>query len=76
MVNSRASVIMINTLINHRMISLQKNSYRILVVRWMLDYSSMMFPETAHFSERVVHEGHIFVNGVEYRYWSLKHYHY
>ena len=55
MVNNRASIITINTLINHRMTSLQENTHRTLAVRQMLDDSSMMFPETAHFSGRVVH---------------------
>lgn len=37
------------------MTSLQKNTYRTLSTCLMLDYSSMMFPETARFSGRVVH---------------------
>lgn len=55
MVNSQASIITINTLINHRMTSLQKNTYQTLTIHWMFGNSSMMFPETARFSGRVVH---------------------
>ena len=33
MVNSQASIITINTLVNHRMTSLQKNTHRTLAVR-------------------------------------------
>lgn len=33
-------------------------------------------PESTDFLGNYNYEGHIFVNGVEYRYWSLKHYHY
>lgn len=47
---------MINNLINHRMTSLQKNAYRTLTIRQMLNHSSIMFPETAHFSGHVVHD--------------------
>lgn len=32
--------------------------------------------ESTNFLGDYNYEGHIFVNGVEYRYWSLKHYHY
>ena len=37
------------------MTSLQKNTYQTLTIHWMFGNSSMMFPETARFSGRVVH---------------------
>lgn len=38
--------------------------------------AGFQLPELTNFLGDYNYEGHIFVNGVEYRYWSLKHYHY
>lgn len=38
--------------------------------------AGFQLPESTNFLGNYNYEGHIFVNGVEYRYWSLKHYHY
>lgn len=38
--------------------------------------AGFQLPESTKFLDDYNYEGHIFVNGVEYRYWSLKHYHY
>ena len=38
--------------------------------------AGFQLPESIDFLGNYNYEGHIFVNGVEYRYWSLKHYHY
>lgn len=38
--------------------------------------AGFQLPESTDFLGNYNYEGHIFVNGVEYRYWSLKHYHY
>ena len=38
--------------------------------------AGFQLPESTNFLGDYNYEGHIFVNGVEYRYWSLKHYHY
>lgn len=38
--------------------------------------AGFQLPESTDFLGDYNYEGHIFVNGVEYRYWSLKHYHY
>ena len=38
--------------------------------------AGFQLPESTDFLGNYNYEGHIFVNDVEYRYWSLKHYHY
>lgn len=38
--------------------------------------AGFQLPESTDFLGNYNYEGHIFVNGVEYRYWSLKHYRY
>lgn len=38
--------------------------------------AGFQLPESTNFLGDYNYEGHIFVNGVEYRYWSLKHYRY
>lgn len=38
--------------------------------------AGFQLPESTKFLDDYNYEGHIFVNGVEYRYWSLKQYHY
>lgn len=38
--------------------------------------AGFQLPESTNFLGDYNYEGHIFDNGVEYRYWSLKHYHY
>lgn len=38
--------------------------------------AGFQLPESTDFLGNYNYEGHTFVNGVEYRYWSLKHYHY
>ena len=38
--------------------------------------AGFQLPESTKFLDDYNYEGHIFVNGVEYRYWSLKHYYY
>lgn len=38
--------------------------------------AGFQLPESTNFLGDYNYEGYIFVNGVEYRYWSLKHYHY
>lgn len=38
--------------------------------------AGFQLPESTNFLGDYNYEGHIFVNGVEYRYWSLKQYHY
>ena len=38
--------------------------------------AGFQLPESTDFLGHYNYEGHLFVNGVEYRYWSLKYYHY